>query len=885
MIENKYYNWTEIEEYVQKKIPDSNYYADLNSLKPSYTIIMPPPNVTGALHIGHALVTTLQDVLVRYKRMKGYNVLWQPGLDHAGIATQVLVEKQLKEKNLDRRQLGREKFLEKVYEWKEASGNTIIDQIRKMGSSCDFSNVAFTMDNNSIAVVNQAFVKMYEAGLIYKDYRLVNWDCSLQTAISDLEVETKETPGYYYYLKYYLSESNEYLVIATTRPETLFGDVAVAVNKADPRYEKFIGKEVLIPLINKKVPIIADDYADINKGSGAVKITPAHDFNDFELGKRHKLSQINILNKDGTLNNNVPNNYRSLSIVDARKKILIELEEKNLIEKIESAKISTPYGDRSNTVIQPLLTKQWFLDAQSLALPAIKAVQEGSITFIPEQWKNLYFDWMEKIEPWCISRQLWWGHRIPVWYDEEGNIFVAPGETQAKEKAADFYRQAGIIKEIISLTQDEDVLDTWFSSGLWPLITLGWPNDLKKLNKYYPTDILVTAFDIIFFWVARMIMMSLFLYKEVPFKKIYINALIRDEKGNKMSKSKGNVIDPLDILNKYGTDALRFTLVYYSAQSRDMKLAEKTIESHRNFITKIWNSFKFCSQNEFYINDTFNPNKVSLSVNQWILAQLETFQKNIDIHYDNHRFNDIATTIYQFVWGEFCDWYIEFAKSILYNPDILLEDKNEIKATMGFVFENILKIIHPVMPFISQYLYEALYKDQNKILALEAFPNFNFNLDKVIVNNVNKIIEIVAKIRSIRVDLNISPAVLLDLGVQAEEMPTFIIYNLQIIKKLARVGTINLISQINSSMIEEIVGEAIIAISVEGIVDLQKEKNRLNKNQVNLKEELEKINLKLDNSNFLSKAQPSVIELFQNQKREIIFKLEKLENILNKINI
>ena len=585
-----------------------------NKNKKYFSIVIPPPNVTGSLHMGHALNNSIQDLLVRHNRNKGLETLWQPGTDHAGIATQLVVEKQLLEKGLSRKELGREKFIKEVWKWKNKSGGIITNQLKKLGSSCDWSRDRFTMDEGLSKAVTKVFVNLYEKKLIYKDLKLTNWDTKLQTAISDLEVVQKETKGKLYYIKYKLVDSDQSIIIATTRPETMFGDTAIAVNPKDERYSEYIGREVAIPISNRKIKIITDEYADPKQGSGAVKITPAHDFNDYLVGKRNKLQSINILNKDGTLNKNVPDDYVNVDRLDARKKLISELESRNYLDKIEDINHTVPYGDRTNTVVEPLLTEQWFVDAKKLAREAIKQVKKKNTNFFPDNWKKTYFQWMENIEPWCISRQLWWGHQIPAWYTESGDIVVAENIKEANKIAKKKFKKNVLLK------QDPDVLDTWFSSALWPFATLGWPNDKSyELNRFYKTTVLVTGFDIIFFWVARMMMMGLYFMKEVPFEDVYVHALVRDEKGQKMSKSKGNVIDPLTIIDEFGADALRFTLISMSSPGRDVKLSIDRVKGYRNYITKIWNTFSYCE-----INNIFKLKKIKLTniknpANQWII--------------------------------------------------------------------------------------------------------------------------------------------------------------------------------------------------------------------------------------------------------------------------
>jgi valyl-tRNA synthetase len=873
MIETKHYNWKEIESEILKKIPDSTFHSQHKSNLPPYSIIMPPPNVTGYLHMGHALVTTIQDTMARYKRMKGFNVLWQPGLDHAGIATQVVVEKQLKERNLNAKQLGRENFLKEVYLWKDKSANMIIEQIKRMGSSCDFSYTAFTMDDQSVEGVIRAFVELHQKGLIYKDNKLVNWDCQLQTAISDLEVENKEVKGNYYYLKYYLLNSNDYIVIATTRPETIFADEAIAVNPKDERYINLIGKEVLVPIINKKIKIIADDYADITKGSGAVKITPAHDFNDFEVGKRHNLAIVNLLNPDGTLNENVPDSYIGLSIEKARKQIIEELTKLELIEKVEPTLIITPFGDRSNSVIEPRLTKQWFLNTTDMAEKAMEVVANSKVEFIPDNWKNLYFDWMRNIKPWCISRQLWWGHRIPAWYDDQGNIFVAKNQLEAEQLAFEKHHKK------VNLTQDNDVLDTWFSSSLWPFLTLGWNEQSEKLKTFYPTSLLVTGFDIIFFWVARMVMMGVFFMNDVPFKKVYIHALIRDEKGQKMSKSKGNVIDPLDIIDKYGTDALRFTLLSYCGHGRDIKLAEKSIEGYRNFITKIFNSYKFAMMNGAVYNANFDINNVKSSLNKWLLAKLEDLIINVEKAFDGHRFNDVANHIYQFIWGDFCDWYVELIKPVLNGKDE--EAKQEIKETLGYTFDVILKVAHPLIPFITQHLFENLHKDENIVLAKLYYPNLKNNFDSYEIQKTQNLIGLIAKIRSLRADLNVPASSLVSMVVQNPQ--EYITKNQDIIMKLARLESIKIVNEIQDDFIQDIYAGGLFGLKLGNFIDIKTEIDRLNKSLLKQQEELDKVLNKLNNKQFMEKASVEVIETFQILKAELLTKIDNINDLLKKI--
>jgi valyl-tRNA synthetase len=873
----KQYNSIEVEQALLLQVNEENYFADRTKTdSENFCIIMPPPNVTGSLHLGHALVTTLQDALARHNRLMGKNVLWQPGLDHAGIATQVLVERKLEAQGKSRHSLGREEFLKEVYKWKEESGNTIISQIKKLGSSADFSYLAFTMDEQSIAGVNEAFVRLYNEGLIYQDSRLVNWDYKLQTAISDLEVEQKDVNGNFYYLKYTIKDSKDFLIIATTRPETIFADTAIAVNPEDERYKNLIGKTALIPIINKEIKIIGDSYVSIEKGSGALKVTPAHDFNDFEIGKRHKLEIINILNKDGTLNNLVPKDYIGLNIKDARTKIIEHLKEINAIDKIEAMIISTPFGDRSGVVIEPLLTKQWFLNAGELAKEAIKVVKTQEIKFYPENWENLYFTWMENIQPWCISRQLWWGHRIPVYYGPDNKIFVAQSSSLAQELA---YKHYG---KNVELVQDNDVLDTWFSSGLWPFVTLGWPNKTDALDNFYPTSVLVTGFDIIFFWVARMVMLGTFLTKQIPFKHIVIHGLIRDELGQKMSKSKGNVIDPLVMTNKYGSDALRFALLAYSGQGRDIKMSENIIEGYRNFITKIYNAYKFSQMHNMAFNPNFKPQNVSLNINKWILYKLQILQNNVIAYYENYRFSDIGQNIYKTLWNDFCDTYIELAKPILFGNDEI--KKQEIAETMGFVFNNFLKIIHPIAPFVSQYLYQNLHNNMQIVLATQRYDALNYKIDIKTVEQTDLVIEFISKIRSIRADFNIGYTTIINISVEGTKIPEFLNSNMDIITKITKIGEVELTNSIPKNFATDVVGVYSFGFNLGSVINVDQEKERLFKQQTKANEELTKILNNLNNPHFLAKAGEVAVGNFTKQKEELEIKIAKIKETLEKIN-
>lgn len=738
----------------------------------SFTIILPPPNITGFLHIGHAFTSTIQDILLRFNRQNGCSTLGQPGIDHAGIATQIVVEKQLSKNNISRAELGREAFIKKIWEWKKESGGEIVNQLKRLGLSVNWDILKFTMDDHSCKAVLKAFVTLYKDGLIYRAKKIVNWDTSIKTAISDLEVVNKETKSTLWFIKYQLSNSNSHITIATTRPETLFGDVAVAVHPGDERYQSLIGQSILIPILNKEIPIIADEYCNPEKGTGAVKITPAHDFNDFEVGKRNNLPVINIMNKDGTLNENVPEKFRGLKCLEAREVLLEDLFGKELIEKTEEITNSIPYNERSGVVIEPLVTDQWFLDAKKLAGPAIEAVKSGKIKFIPEHWNATYFEWLENIQPWCISRQIWWGHQIPVWYADDDMFFVAETEEEAMFLASKHFGLP--IDKLPKLTRDQDVLDTWFSSGLWPFSTQGWPDQNGELVGNYPSDVLVTAFDIIFFWVARMIMLGIYFMKEVPFRNVYIHPLIRDEKGKKMSKSKGNVIDPLTLIDKYGTDALRFTLAFLATPSSDIRLSEALVENGRNFITKIFNAAKFLEINECfpkYLNvaddfsESFNQllktDLIKLDLNKWIINQLNLFKANVANSIKDFRFDLASQDVLKFLKEVFCDVYIECMKPCL-DTNIPKDDVIETKQTALYIFTEFLKTSHSIIPFITEYLFDYFLdiKDEKDFCILTQWEDENYH---VVEQKSDIYIKLADEIRSLRGLLGVLPSTKLDL--------------------------------------------------------------------------------------------------------------------------
>ena len=863
-----------IEKKWYKRWLESGAFASNNqSPKEPYVIMMPPPNVTGSLHIGHALTFTIQDILIRFHRMQGLDVLWQPGTDHAGIATQMVVERELAKSNLTRHGLGREKFVEKVWEWKEKSGGEITNQLRALGASPDWEKERFTMDEGLSKAVISVFVKLYKEGLIYRDKRLVNWDPKLLTAISDLEVEQKEVEGKFWYFKYPLENSDEFLTIATTRPETMLGDTAVAVNPDDERYIHLKGKYVILPIINRRIPIIFDNYSDPEKGSGAVKITPAHDFNDFEVGKRHGLDMINIFDANASINENGGEDFKGLDRFEARKKVIEILKAQNLYIKEEKIVHTVPHGDRSNVVVEPWLMDQWYVDAYKLAQPAIKAVKNKKTKFVPANWDKTYFEWMNNIQPWCVSRQLWWGHRIPAWFGPDDKIFVEHNQLDA-EKAAELH-----YGKKVKLIQDEDVLDTWFSSALWPFSTLGWPDNTKDLKKYYPTNVLVTGFDIIFFWVARMMMMGMhFMDDEVPFKEVYIHALVRDDKGQKMSKSKGNVLDPLDLSVKYGADSLRFTLTAMAAQGRDIKLSEERIAGYRNFSTKIWNGCKFLEFNECISELDTDINFINLQINKWIIENYNQLNSKVKKSIVEYKFNDAADALYQFIWRDYCDWYIEFIKPILNNAEDI-ESQKETKSVSIKIMKNVLLMLHPIMPYVTEEIFEKLFKS-NKLAISSSWPSL-IETETSLKNGIGLTIDIVSAIRSIRVEKNIPnksrPTILLKNVNQEKKI--IIEENYNLILNLAKLNKIKFLSkqhEENEKSIVTTVDEIILMIPTDGLIDIEAEKNRLSKELENITNEIEIIDKRLNNPSFIEKAPPKVIEdvktkktIFNQRKSEI----------------
>ena len=864
-----------MDEFQNKKEYENEIYQlwlDKECFKPKYnfdknfSICIPPPNVTGSLHMGHALNNTIQDILTRYHRMNGFNTLWQPGTDHAGIATQMVVERNLAEKNIYRKDLTREEFIEKIWEWKEYSGSTIINQLKRLGSSCDWSRERFTMDDGLSSAVRKVFVKLYTEGLIYKDQALVNWDTKFKTAISDLEVVPTDVSTQIYYIRYPSSDS-ESITVATVRPETIFGDVAIAVNPNDSRYNSLKKETFTIPLTSRSIPLIFDEYSDPEMGSGAVKITPAHDFNDFEIGKRHNLELLNILNEDGSLNENCPKEFQGLDRFEARKKVVHLLKEKGFLEKIEDYKTTIPYGDRSNTVVEPFLTHQWFCNAEELAKQAMKVVKDGDTKFFPSNWEKTYFQWMENIRPWCISRQIWWGHQIPVWYGPDGKEFCAETEEEAKNLAVDFYKADKII-----LKRDQDVLDTWFSSALWPFSTLGWPNKEQTLDTFYPNSVLVTGFDIIFFWVARMMMMGNKFMSETPFKTVYVHALVRDEKGQKMSKSKGNVIDPLEIIDKYGADTLRFTLTSLNTPGRDVRLSEQRIAGYRNFVTKITNAYKFAEFKGIYPftdEGKVNPNHI---FNIWIINEFQELYKKVQENYEKYYFHEVANQLYHFTWHTFCDWYIELSKNLLDDNQF----RDETKQTFHLVFNSLLQLLHPVIPFITEKLWGKNNKD---ILMSHQWDYIDQKTESEHVSKTKLFIDFIEEYRSIEKLFEIKKEDTVEIFSKNQLIQTILEDNKKTFEFLTRK---KLSSSHKDNSVTLPFKEFDFEISTSQI-DKSKIKQKLQENKSSLEKEKNTIDKNLSNENFVSKAPKDLIDQNKERQSSINMELSKIDSIL--INI
>ncbi|HEY8262804.1 MAG TPA: valine--tRNA ligase [Methyloceanibacter sp.] len=876
---------------------DAGAFAPGRAGAKPFAIVIPPPNVTGSLHMGHALNNTLQDVLVRFERMRGRDVLWQPGTDHAGIATQMVVERQLMDRQEPgRRALGREKFIERVWQWKEESGNTIVGQLKRLGASCDWSRLRFTMDEGLSRAVRKVFVELHRAGLIYKDKRLVNWDPELLTAISDLEVEQTETKGHLWHLRYPIEGTAEFIIVATTRPETMLGDTAVAVHPDDERYKHLIGKNVILPLVGRRIPIVADEYSDPEKGTGAVKITPAHDFNDFEVGKRHALPMINILDQEAklALEGNAdfvrgvdPNPELDWTLQElhgvfrfaGRKMIVDRLEGMGLIEKIEAYTHAVPRGDRSGAVIEPFLTDQWYVDAKTLAVPAIDAVKRGRTVFVPKNWETTYFHWMENIQPWCISRQLWWGHQIPAWYGPDGKIFVAEEETDAGAAAEAHYGKA------VTLKRDEDVLDTWFSSALWPFSTLGWPDKTPELARYYPTDVLITGFDIIFFWVARMMMMGMHVMEEVPFRDVYIHALVRDEKGQKMSKSKGNVIDPLELIDDYGADALRFTLAAMAAQGRDIKLATSRVEGYRNFATKLWNAARFSQMNECAPQAGFDPSKAKVTVNRWIAGESERALASITDALQAFRFNEAASAIYHFIWHVFCDWYLELIKPVLAGND--QEAIAETRAMTSWALDRALTLLHPFMPFVTEELWAKLASEtegRKSFLMLAPWPERQGLENAEADAEISWVIRLVSEVRSVRAEMNVPAAARVPLVISGASADTEARAKRHegTLLRLARLETLSF-GKPPQGAVQIVLDEATLALPLAGVIDVDAESKRLKREIDRLGSDIKAIDAKLANEQFVSRAPEHVVEEQRERRVEAEATAARLEQALKRL--
>ena len=867
------------------------FAADPASGNPPYTIMIPPPNVTGSLHMGHALTFTLQDILIRWKRMAGFDALWQPGTDHAGIATQMVVERLLAAEGVSRKALGREKFLERVWQWKAESGGQITQQLRRLGASLDWRRERFTLDEGLSAAVRKVFVELHREGLIYRARRLVNWDPKLQTAISDLEVENREVKGHLWYIRYpIVGEDGRFLTVATTRPETMLGDVAVAVHPEDARYRDLIGKRAILPLVGREIPVVADEYSDPEKGTGAVKITPAHDFNDFKVGERHRLPMPSVLDRQARVSlselrqfcPDLPEFVEALDGTDrfeARKRIVERLEEIGLLEKIEPHTHQVPHGDRSGVVIEPLLTWQWFADASVLAKAAIEAVESGKTRFVPEQWQNTFFAWMREIEPWCISRQLWWGHRIPAWYGPEGEIFVAESAEEAHRLARESLGRE------VELRQDEDVLDTWFSSALWPFSTLGWPEETPELKRYYPTDVLVTGFDIIFFWVARMMMMGSHFMPDMPFRDVYIHGLVRDERGQKMSKSKGNVIDPLALIDEFGADALRFTICAAAGPGRDIKLGRQRIEHQRSFVTKLWNAARFCEMNEIKPDAGFNPASARHVLSRWILDAANAAIEEATKALEAYRFDEYAQTCYRFLWNTYCDWYLEFIKPVLIETDrYSAEYRREFRAVAAHALGIILRLLHPVMPFVTETLWGHFGFGAAGSLIRAPWPAGSGRERSESHSDVERAIALISEIRATRAVLNVPPSRQIPLLYQTS-VPLFELWNSEICR-LGRISQIDLIEGAPPAGCVQITidnGATRAFLPLAGVIDLDAERARLRKKRDEANAEFERHSRKLGNPDFTRRAPPEIVEETEKKMSAASHEGQSIEDALRRI--
>ncbi len=869
----KAYDFRGVEEKWYRFWEEKGYFKPrLDGKRPRFSVVIPPPNVTGMLHVGHALNTTLQDVMVRYKRMDGYDTLWVPGTDHAGIATQNVVEKQLAKEGLTRHDLGREKFLERVWQWKEQYGNRIITQLKRLGCSCDWSRLRFTMDKGLSQAVREVFVRLWEEGLIYRGDYIINWCPRCHTALADIEVEHEPVSGHLWYIRYPLADGSGYIVVATTRPETMLGDTAVAVNPEDERYRHLVGQKIKLPLIGREIPIIADREVDPEFGTGAVKVTPAHDFADFEVARRHGLPFVKVMDENARMTQEA-GPYAGLDRFEAREKVVADLEEQGLLEKIEDYEVMLGHCYRCHNVVEPLLSKQWFVKMKPLATPAIAAVQQGFTRLVPENWKNLYYDWMYNIRDWCISRQIWWGHRLPAWTCKDcGEITVAREDPEACAHCGS--------KNIV---QEEDVLDTWFSSALWPFSTLGWPEQTQELRLFYPTSLLVTSFDILYFWVARMLMMGLHFMGAVPFRTVYIHALVRDEKGQKMSKSKGNVIDPLEMIEKYGTDALRFTLAALAAQGRDIKLSESRIEGYRHFVNKIWNAARFVLMNlEDYQELALKPEDLPKEA-RWILSRLSRTIRRVREALDQYEFDQAALAIYHFFWHEYCDWFVEMSKRLLAQESTRKVTQNVLLK----VLETTLRLLHPFMPFVTEEIWQALpHQGESIMIAPYPKPLEGFE-DPFLEAEMEKIKSAIVAIRAVRADYNLHPTAALSVIILAEKEETRRLFAeaMETIKLLARVRDIDLRAEGTrpQGAASAVLEDAELFVPLEGLVDIEAELKKLAKEEAKVLKELARVKGRLENENFLKKAPAEVVEKERYRAKQLEEKLERLRTNMERL--
>jgi len=907
----KTYNPKEIETRIYASWEDSGYFSPSKSGDP-FCIVIPPPNVTGTLHMGHAFQDTIMDIIIRYERMKGKNTLWQVGTDHAGIATQMVVERQLEKNGTSRQQLGRETFEQEVWKWKEESGSTITKQMKRLGASTDWTKEKFTMDENLVRGVTKVFIQLYEEGLIYRGKRLVNWDPVLQTALSDLEVATSEEKGSLWHMRYPLDGQEDYIVVATTRPETMLGDTAVAVHPDDKRYKHLVGKHIILPLTKRKIPIIADEYVDQAFGTGCVKITPAHDFNDFEIGKKHGLEVISVLDQAAKISQSAPSEYGGLDRFEARRKIVKDLEELGLMHEIEDYLLTIPRGDRSGAILEPLITNQWFLKMEPLAKPAIEVVKNGELKFVPENWSKTYFEWLENIQDWCISRQLWWGHRIPAWYDNEGNVFVGENESEIRKKHN--------LDGSIVLTQDQDVLDTWFSSALWPFSSLGWPDDTYDLKTFYPTNVLVTGFDIIFFWVARMVMMGLKFMDEIPFNEIYIHGLIKDKNGQKMSKSKGNILDPIDLIDgislddllekrvqglmqpemeqriindtkkefpngipDFGTDALRFNFAIQASTGRDIRLDLNRVEGYRNFCNKIWNASRFIKMNTNDFELLNIKDSQGHAIDQWIQSRYAKTIDEVEKQFGQYRFDLAATAMYEFVWNDFCDWYIELAKTHINDPGIADSKKDYTKNNLINMLDAILRMLHPTIPFITEEIWQSLNEENAKRSIMKSvFPSSDdWKTDDESAENTEWLKNFISSVRQIRSEMNIPPKQ--SISIIVDDASSLDCERLESLGSFIRnLGSVEAIMHKESSDVLPksaiaLLGEMKVFIPLEGLVDIEEEKGRLEKKLSKLNKELESVQNRLSNDAFIEKAPSDVVDDLKAKLKGLISDQSRIE--------